>query len=97
MVIRKRSDITEKYISRTYEDLLVRSRVSTVMLANGRIAPRLAFSHGGLFIDSEEAYSESKEWYEKQKVSTAANADDSGGRETSLNNSQNNSREAQTQ
>lgn len=67
----KLSDITEKFTRRNYEDLQVRSQVLTTMLSNEKIAPRLAFAHCGMFVDSEEAYKESMEWYESHKESVA--------------------------
>lgn len=65
----KLSDVTEKFTRRNYEDLLVRSQVLTTMLANEKIAPRLAFAHCGMFVDSEEAFVESMNWYEQNKPS----------------------------
>lgn len=67
----KLSDITEKFTRRNYEDLQVRSQVLTTMLSNEKIAPRLAFAHCGMFVDSEEAYKESMEWYESHKEPVA--------------------------
>lgn len=67
----KLSDITEKFTRRNYEDLQVRSQVLTTMLSNEKIAPRLAFAHCGMFVDSEEAYEESMEWYESHKEPVA--------------------------
>ena len=63
----KLSDITEKFTRRNYEDLQVRSQVLTTMLSNPHIAPRLAFAHCGMFVDSEEAFRESEKWYEENK------------------------------
>lgn len=63
----KLSDVTEKFTRRNYEDLQVRSQVLTTMLGNPHIAPRLAFAHCGMFVDSEEAYRESERWYEEHK------------------------------
>lgn len=63
----KLSDITEKFTRRNYEDLQIRSQVLTTMLGNPHIAPRLAFAHCGMFVDSEEAFRESEEWYEAHK------------------------------
>lgn len=66
----KLSDITEKFTRRNYEDLQVRSQVLTTMLSNQKIAPRLAFAHCGMFVDSEEAFRESQKWYEEHKDET---------------------------
>jgi predicted transcriptional regulator len=69
----KLSDLTPKFTRRNYEDISIRSQVLTTMLANEKIAPRLAFAHCGMFVDSEEAFSESMKWYEenKQPIETA--------------------------
>lgn len=61
------SQVTPKFTRRNYEDLQVRSQVLTTMLGNEKIAPKLAFTHCGMFIDAEEAYNESMEWYEAHK------------------------------
>ena len=64
----KLSDVTLKFTRRNYEDLLVRSQVLTTMLANPMIDPKLAFNHCGMFVDSEEAYRSSMNWYEQNKA-----------------------------
>lgn len=61
------SEVMPKFTRRNYEDLQVRSQVLTTMLANEKIAPKLAFTHCGMFIDAEEAYNESMTWYEANK------------------------------
>lgn len=63
----KVSDVALKFTRRNYEDLQVRSQVLTTMLGNDKIAPRLAFLSCGMFIDAEEAYTESMAWYEAHK------------------------------
>ena len=63
----KLSEVTPKFTRRNYEDLQVRSQVLTTMLGNDKIAPKLAFTHCGMFIDAEEAYNESMVWYEAHK------------------------------
>lgn len=63
----KSSEVALKFTRRNYEDLLVRSQVLTTMLANPKIAPRLAFVHCGMFVDAEDAFTESMAWYEKNK------------------------------
>jgi len=75
----KLSDLTEKFTRRNYEDLQVRSQVLTTMLANPHIAPRLAFAHCGMFVDSEEAFRESEKWYEKHKEELTPSAPPNGG------------------
>ncbi|MDR2044898.1 MAG: phage portal protein [Clostridium sp.] len=64
----KLSEFTPKFSRKNYEDVQTKSQVLTAMLATDKIAPRLAFAHCGLFVDSESAYSESKEWYEASMV-----------------------------
>jgi SPP1 family phage portal protein len=58
-------DIEQKFTRRNYADILTKSQVLTTMLANPKIHPSLAFSHCGLFVDSEAAYAMSKEYYDK--------------------------------
>ena len=70
----KLSDVTLKFTRRNYEDLLVRSQVLTTMLANPMIDPKLAFNHCGMFVDSEEAYRSSMNWYEQNKAETEKKA-----------------------
>ena len=62
------SDIEAHFTRRQYEDILTKSQVLINMLSNDKIAPKLAFEASGLFIDSEEAYRESKEYYDKLKA-----------------------------
>ena len=64
----KASDIEAHFTRRAYEDILTKSQVLINMLSNDKIAPKLAFEASGLFIDSEEAYRESKEYYDKLKA-----------------------------
>ena len=59
------SDIDAHFTRRQYEDILTKSQVLVNMLSNEKIAPKLAFEASGLFIDSEEAYRESKAYYDE--------------------------------
>lgn len=69
----KLSNVTSKFTRRNYEDISIRSQVLNTMLSNEKIAPRLAFAHCGMFVDSEEAYSESMQWHkENTQVETAS-------------------------
>ena len=68
----KLSEVTPKFTRRNYEDLQVRSQVLTTMLNNPMIAPELAFAHCGMFVDSEEAYQKSMDWYTQHRDATAA-------------------------
>ena len=62
-------NIEVKFTRRNYENTLAKSQVLTTMLANEKIAPRLAFVYSGLFSDPEAAWKESMEYYEKQEES----------------------------
>lgn len=62
------SDVEAHFTRRQYEDILTKSQVLINMLSNDKIAPKLAFEASGLFIDSEEAYRESKEYYDALKA-----------------------------
>ena len=59
-------DIDIRFTRRNYENIQVKSQVLTTMLSNDKIAPKLAFQSCGLFIDAEEAYRESKEYYDRR-------------------------------
>ena len=61
-------DIDCKFTRRNYENIQTKSQVLISMLNNDKIDPRLAFSHCGMFTDSEEAYQISMKWYEEQKA-----------------------------
>ena len=58
------ADIEIRFSRRNYENILQKAQVLTMMLANDKIHPRLAFAHCGLFVDPELAYLESKDYYE---------------------------------
>ena len=62
----KLSDIDIKFTRRNYENIQTKAQVLCEMLNNDKIDPRLAFSHCGMFTDSEEAYTLSMKWYETQ-------------------------------
>lgn len=64
----KVSDIEAHFTRRNYQDLLSKSQVLINMLSNDKIAPKLAFDSCGMFIDSEEAYRISKEYYDELKA-----------------------------
>lgn len=55
------------FTRRNYENIQVKSQVLTTMLASEKIAPKLAFQSCGLFVDAEEAYRESKEYYDENR------------------------------
>lgn len=64
-------DVDIKFTRRNYENIQTKAQVLTSMLASGKVAPRLAFLHCGMFPDPEQAYLESMEWYEKNKPQVA--------------------------
>ena len=57
------ADIEIKFTRRNYENLYQKAQVLTMMLAQPKIAPRLAFVVCGLFADPEQAYAESEQYY----------------------------------
>ena len=61
-------DVDVRFTRRNYENLQVKSQVLTTMLATDKIAPKLAFQSSGLFIDPEEAYRESMEYYDNRRT-----------------------------
>jgi len=61
----KLSDIDIKFTRRNYENLYQKAQTLDLMLNNNKIAPQLAFQVCGLFPNSEEAYTMSKEYYEE--------------------------------
>ena len=60
-------DVDIRFTRRNYENIQVKSQVLTTMLSNEKIEPKLAFESCGLFIDPEEAYKESMEYYGRTK------------------------------
>ena len=65
-------DIDIKFTRRNYENLLGKAQVLTMLLAQAKVHPRLAFTHCGLFTDAESAYLQSMEYYDKNKENAAA-------------------------
>lgn len=68
----KSADIEIKFTRRNYENLYQKAQVLTMMLAQPKIAPRLAFVVCGLFADPEESWKESEAYYEANKVDSNA-------------------------
>lgn len=62
----KLSDIDMKFTRRNYENIQSKSQVLVSMLGNGRIHPKLAFEHCGMFSDPESAYEISEKYYQEQ-------------------------------
>ena len=71
----KLSDIGIRFTRRNYENILQKSQVLTTMLANDKIAPRLAFVHCGMFAAPDEAYRESVKYAEEQEAKAQALAE----------------------
>ena len=65
----KVDDVDIRFTRRNYENIQVKSQVLTTMLSNDKIEPKLAFQSCGLFIDPEEAYRESMEYYGRTQQS----------------------------
>ncbi len=63
----KLADIDIKFTRRNYENLYQKAQVLTMMLAQPKIAPRLAFVVCGLFADPEESWKESEAYYNANK------------------------------
>lgn len=53
---------------RNYENVQTKAQVLATMLSNDKIAPHLAYLHCGLFVDPEQAYKESMEYYDQVKA-----------------------------
>lgn len=60
------SDIEIKFTRRNYEAIQSKTQVLTTMLGSGKIHPRLAFEHCGMFSDPEAAYDLSQEYVDEQ-------------------------------
>ena len=65
-------DIDIKFTRRNYENLLGKAQVLTMLLAQAKVHPRLAFTHCGLFTDAESAYLQSMEYYKQNRENAAA-------------------------
>lgn len=68
-------NVEVKFTRRNYENTQAKAQVLTTMLANEKIAPRLAFVYSGMFSDPEAAWKESMEYYEENKTDTEAETD----------------------
>jgi len=71
----KLSEIEIRFTRRNYENILEKSQVLTTMLGNEKIHPQLAFSHCGMFVDPEMAYTKSMEYYESLNKEGDLNAE----------------------
>lgn len=63
----KLSAVEIRFTRRNYENITEKCNVLVAMLNNAKIAPQLAFSHCGMFVDPEMAYTMSKEYYDANK------------------------------
>lgn len=60
------TDVEIKFTRRNYEAIQSKTQVLTTMLGSGKIHPRLAFEHCGMFSDPEAAYDLSQEYVDEQ-------------------------------
>lgn len=60
-------EVDIRFTRRNYENIQVKAQVLTTMLSNEKIHPKLAFEGCGMFIDTEEAYKESMEYYDENR------------------------------
>ena len=60
-------DIDIRFTRGNYENIAQKATVLTQMLSNEKIHPQLAFTHSGMFVDPELAYSMSKKHFEENK------------------------------
>lgn len=58
----KLADVDIRFTRRNYENIKEKAEVLTMMLNNPQIAPKLAFTHSGMFSDPEVAYKMSEEY-----------------------------------
>ena len=63
----KVSDIEIRFTRRNYENITAKANVLTMLLANEKIYPKLAFEHCGLFVDPDLAYTQSEEYAAKRR------------------------------
>lgn len=62
----KLSAVEIRFTRRNYENIQEKAQVLVTLLSSGKVHPRLAFEHSGLFVDPELAYTESKA-YEQER------------------------------
>ena len=84
----KLSDIEIRFTRRNYENIQEKAQVLTMMLANDKIHPELAFKHCGLFTDPNLAYILSKEYEEEQTRKTEQSLQDFVQEETNKSKQQ---------
>jgi hypothetical protein len=62
-------DVDVRFTRGNYENITQKAQVLTTMLNNEKIHPQLAFTHSGMFVDPELAYSMSKKYVEENATS----------------------------
>ena len=67
----KQSSLEIRFTRRNYENITEKANVLVTMLNNPHIAPQLAFSHCGMFIDPEMAWAMSEAYMEEQSKKAA--------------------------
>lgn len=72
------SNIDIMFTRRNYENILQKSQVLISMLSNGKIHPRLAFTHSGMFVDPELAYTMSEKYVQENKKDNIDNTNITG-------------------
>lgn len=66
----KAVSIEPRLTRRNYENVLQKAQILTMMLANDKVHPKLAFEFCGMFVDPERAYDMSADYYEQRKAKT---------------------------
>ncbi len=67
----KLSDIDIRFTRRNFENMLEKAQVLLMLLASGKVHPRLAFGHSGMFADPDLAYAMSWDWYLENEAKLA--------------------------
>ncbi len=72
----KLSDIDIRFTRRNFENILEKAQVLIMLLSSGKVHPRLAFGHCGMFADPDLAYNMSREWWETEESKLAKELSD---------------------
>lgn len=64
----KLSAVEIRFTRRNYENIQEKAQVLITLLSSGKVHPRLAFEHSGLFVDPELAYTESKAYEQERET-----------------------------
>lgn len=83
-------DIDINFTRRNYENIQAKAQVLTMMLSQDKIHPKLAFESCGMFIDPEQAYRESAEYYESVRRTEQLNNRVDGDDKPAGDNEENN-------